>query len=78
MASIGFANMANFMRVFFFGAAGGLALAFFLLARAFIGRVQRWIADRDRTRFWYDAPLYRRSRLTFDDVERAAPRRRDR
>jgi ABC-type transport system involved in multi-copper enzyme maturation permease subunit len=77
MASIGFANMANFMRVFFFGAAGGLALAFLLLARAFISRVQRWIADRDRTRFWYDAPQYRRSRLTFDDLERSPPRRRD-
>ena len=76
MASIGFANFGNFMRVFFFGAAGGLALAFFFLARAFISRVQRWIADRDRTRFWYDAPLYRRSRSAIDDIERS-PRRRD-
>ena len=77
MASIGFANFGNFMRVFFFGAAGGLALAFFLLARWCISRVQRWIADRDRTRFWYDAPLYRRSRPSLDDLERSLPRRRD-
>jgi ABC-type transport system involved in multi-copper enzyme maturation permease subunit len=77
MASIGFNNMADFMRVFYFGSAAGLALAFLLLARWFINRVQRWIADRDRTRFWYDAPLSRRSRMGSDDRERS-PRRRDR
>ena len=79
MASIGFNNMAGFMPVFFFGSAAGLALAFWLIARWFINGVQRYIADRDRTRFWYDAPLYRRSRPSLDDLRspRRSPRGRD-
>jgi len=78
MASFGFKNWANFMQVFYFGSAAGLALTFMLLARLFIKRVQRWIADRDRTRFWHDAPLYRRSRHALDDVARSPLRHRDR
>jgi len=30
--------------------------------RCFVNRTVRWIADRDRTRHWYDEPTYRRSR----------------
>jgi ABC-type transport system involved in multi-copper enzyme maturation permease subunit len=40
----------------------GLALIFIFLSRLFLGRAQRWIADRERTRHWHEEPVYRRAR----------------
>jgi ABC-type Na+ efflux pump permease subunit len=54
-------NMA-FLRVFAIASSIGLALTLWLLARVFLNRAQRWVADRDRTRHWHDEPFYRRSR----------------
>jgi ABC-type Na+ efflux pump permease subunit len=40
-----------------------LAVGFFLVARWFLYRAHRWIADRERTRHWHEEqPSYRRSR----------------
>lgn len=52
----------HFSRVFFVSSCIGLVVAFWLLAVMFANRTVRWIADRDRTRHWYDEPVYRRSR----------------
>jgi ABC-type transport system involved in multi-copper enzyme maturation permease subunit len=40
----------------------GLALLFWLMSRLFLSQALRWVADRERTRHWYDEPIYRRSR----------------
>ncbi len=40
----------------------GLALLFWLMSRLFLSQALRWIADRERTRHWYEEPVYRRSR----------------
>jgi ABC-type Na+ efflux pump permease subunit len=50
-------------RAFFVSSCITLVIAFWLLSKLFMNRAVRWIADRDRTRHWYDEPLYRRSRL---------------
>jgi ABC-type transport system involved in multi-copper enzyme maturation permease subunit len=49
-------------RVFTVFTCIGLALLFWLMSRLFLSQAQRWIADRERTRHWYDEPIYRRSR----------------
>jgi ABC-type transport system involved in multi-copper enzyme maturation permease subunit len=49
-------------RVFFISSCIGMVVAFWLIAAMFVNRTVRWIADRDRTRHWYDEPTYRRSR----------------
>jgi ABC-type transport system involved in multi-copper enzyme maturation permease subunit len=53
---------SGFFRVFNLVTSMGLVLGFWLIARWYLNRAQRWIADRDRTRHWHDEPLYRRSR----------------
>ncbi|MFO0877382.1 MAG: ABC transporter permease subunit [Gemmataceae bacterium] len=55
-------NFSYTTRVFFLASAASLVALFWLLARFFLYRAQRWIADRERTRFQVDEPLYRRSR----------------
>jgi ABC-type transport system involved in multi-copper enzyme maturation permease subunit len=40
----------------------GLALLFWLMSRFFVTQALRWVADRERTRHWYEEPIYRRSR----------------
>jgi hypothetical protein len=40
-------------------ALGGI---FLFASRLFLGMAQRWIADRERTRHWYEEPVYRRAR----------------
>ncbi len=37
-----------------------LAAIFLGLPQWFLGGAQRWIADRERTRHWYEPPRYRR------------------
>jgi ABC-type transport system involved in multi-copper enzyme maturation permease subunit len=49
-------------RVFFILTCLGLALIFWLMSRLFLRQALRWVADRERTRHWYDEPIYRRSR----------------
>ncbi|HEY7422739.1 MAG TPA: hypothetical protein VH682_00630, partial [Gemmataceae bacterium] len=49
-------------RVFTFLTGLALALIFLLMARFFLNQALRWIADRERTRHWYEEPVYRRSR----------------
>jgi ABC-type Na+ efflux pump permease subunit len=63
-AAICFRNGAYFMRVFAIASSVGLAVLCWLMARLFLNRAQRWVADRDRTRHWHDEPFYRRSRAT--------------
>jgi hypothetical protein len=55
-------NAAYFARLVYLSAATGLVVMFWLMARVFLNRAQRWIADRERTRYWQDVPQYRRSR----------------
>ena len=62
IASIGVSNRFMFFRVFAIASSIGLVFICWLMARIFLTRAQRWVADRDRTRHWYDEPLYRRSR----------------
>jgi ABC-type transport system involved in multi-copper enzyme maturation permease subunit len=52
----------DFYRVFAVASSVGLTILFWLGARLFLNRAQRWVADRDRTRHWHDEPFYRRSR----------------
>jgi ABC-type transport system involved in multi-copper enzyme maturation permease subunit len=40
----------------------GLAGMFFFVARYFLADAQRWVAERERTRFWQEDPSYRRPR----------------
>jgi ABC-type transport system involved in multi-copper enzyme maturation permease subunit len=49
-------------RVFFVLTCLGLALIFWLMSRLFLSQALRWVADRERTRHWYEEPIYRRSR----------------
>jgi ABC-type transport system involved in multi-copper enzyme maturation permease subunit len=49
-------------RAFFVLTCLGLALIFWLMSRLFLSQALRWVADRERTRHWYDEPIYRRSR----------------
>jgi ABC-type Na+ efflux pump permease subunit len=39
-----------------------LALIFYIMARTFQNHAIRWVADRERTRHWYETPVYRRAR----------------
>jgi ABC-type transport system involved in multi-copper enzyme maturation permease subunit len=41
---------------------------FWLTAKFFLAWAQRWIADRERTRHWYEEPIYRRSRRPLERV----------
>jgi ABC-type transport system involved in multi-copper enzyme maturation permease subunit len=40
----------------------GLAGMFFFVSRYFLADAQRWVAERERTRFWHDDPSWRRPR----------------
>jgi ABC-type transport system involved in multi-copper enzyme maturation permease subunit len=59
----GFASFGNFM--IFFLVVTPLTLAVICWAASrwwFLPGAQRWVADRERTRHWYDEPIYRRPR----------------
>jgi ABC-type transport system involved in multi-copper enzyme maturation permease subunit len=64
MATVALNNSPTLFKVFFVSSCVGLAVIFVLMARMFVNRAQRWVADRERTRHWYDEPLYRRTRRT--------------
>lgn len=52
----------QFMKTLWLGAAIGLAILFFVLARWFLARAHRRVADVERVRYWDDEPMYRPSR----------------
>ena len=55
-------NRFEFFRVFAISSSIGLVVICWFMARLFLARAERWVADRDRTRHWHDEPYYRRSR----------------
>ncbi len=57
-AKLCLSNITYTYRVFFFASAASLVVLFWLLARFFNNGTQRWIADRERTRFQFPDPLY--------------------
>jgi hypothetical protein len=62
MGPVAARNFSFFGDAFTIGLSIGLAVAFFLVSRLFLNWAARWIADRERTRFWEEEPIYRRSR----------------
>jgi hypothetical protein len=48
--------------LFFVASCIGLGLLFWGSAYLLLNRAQRWVADRERTRHWYDEPIYRKPR----------------
>jgi ABC-type transport system involved in multi-copper enzyme maturation permease subunit len=62
MADLAVRNFQSFLQLFWAASSVGLALIFWLMARLFLNRAQRWVADRERTRHWHEEPLYRRAR----------------
>ena len=62
MALVAVRNFRSFLQLFWAASSLGLALIFWLMARLFLNRAQRWVADRERTRHWHEEPLYRRAR----------------
>ena len=56
------ASWAAFEVPFLIASSLALGLIFWLMARTFLSHALRWVADRERTRHWYDEPVYRRSR----------------
>jgi ABC-type transport system involved in multi-copper enzyme maturation permease subunit len=54
-------------RLFIVATCVSLAVIFWLMARLFLNRAHRYIADRERTRHWYEEPLYRRPRRARSD-----------
>jgi hypothetical protein len=62
LAALCFNNLGTYFQLFFISSGIGLAVAFWLAARVFLNRAQRWVADRERTRHWYDEPLSSRPR----------------
>jgi ABC-type transport system involved in multi-copper enzyme maturation permease subunit len=62
MADLAVRNLKSFLQLFSAASSVGLALIFWLMARLFLNRAQRWVADRERTRHWHEEPLYRRAR----------------
>jgi hypothetical protein len=60
-SSVG-ASSVSFMPAFLVATCIGFEVIFWLTAKFFLAWAQRWIADRERTRHWYEEPVYRRSR----------------
>jgi ABC-type transport system involved in multi-copper enzyme maturation permease subunit len=60
LAELAYRNGTNFFRVFAISSAIALVVTFYLLARSFLYRTQRYIADRERVMHWYDEPYYSR------------------
>jgi len=62
VSSIIMSNFYVFFSIFLVSTCVAMALACWLMARFFLTWAQRWVADRERTRHWYDEPVYRRPR----------------
>jgi ABC-type transport system involved in multi-copper enzyme maturation permease subunit len=55
------AGLLAFQTPIFIGICIGLAALFLLMSRMFLAQALRWVADRERTRHWYDEPVFRRA-----------------
>ncbi len=74
ISSQGMTAFDSFVKLFLGAACIALAGVFYLFSRLFLDWAQRRIADRERTRHWYEEPVYRRVRrplprkpLTWDE-----------
>jgi hypothetical protein len=63
MAGLCWNNLRTYFQLFFISSGLGLAVACWLMARVFLNRAQRWVADRERTRPRQEEPLFLRRRL---------------
>lgn len=62
IASLAFSRFGVYQQIFLVSSCIALAAICWIMARFFLGWAQRWVADRERTRHWYDEPTYRRPR----------------
>ncbi len=62
VSSVARAGFNVWWNLFFVSSCVGLGVIFLLMARLFLNRAQRYIADRERTRHWSEEPIYRRPR----------------
>jgi hypothetical protein len=62
IAALAFRNMAVYQQIFLVSSCIALAVICWVMSRFFLTWAQRWVADRERTRHWYDEPMYRRPR----------------
>ena len=62
IASLAFQSFPVFRQIFLVSSCIALAVMCWIMARLFLTWAQRWVADRERTRHWYDEPVYRRPR----------------
>jgi hypothetical protein len=75
IASLAFRNFGVYQQIFLVSSCIALAVICWVMSRFFLAWAQRWVADRERTRHWYDEPIYRRPRRR-PVVEREAWSRR--
>jgi hypothetical protein len=75
IASLAFKNLSVYRQIFLVSSCIALGVICWIMARFFLAWAQRWVADRERTRHWYDEPIYRRPRRR-PTVEREAWSRR--
>jgi ABC-type transport system involved in multi-copper enzyme maturation permease subunit len=75
IASLAFKNFRVYQQIFLAASSIALAVICWIMSRFFLTWAQRWVADRERTRHWYDEPIYRRPRRR-PVVEREAWSRR--
>ena len=62
IARMAFNNFSVYRQIFLVSSCIALAVICWFMARLFLGWAMRWVADRERTRHWYDEPIYRRPR----------------
>ncbi len=76
IASLAFRNFTVYRQIFLVASCIALAAICWVMARfCFLPWAQRWVADRERTRHWYDEPIYRRPRRREFSEEEAWSRR---
>jgi ABC-type transport system involved in multi-copper enzyme maturation permease subunit len=63
-------NFNTEFNAFFVATCVSLAVIFWLCARFFLTWAQRWIAQRERTRHWQSAPVYRRAKRRLRTAKR--------
>jgi ABC-type transport system involved in multi-copper enzyme maturation permease subunit len=62
VATAAFNNLRVFYQIFLVSTCIALAVSCWFMSRVFLTWAQRWVADRERTRHWYDEPRYRHPR----------------
>jgi ABC-type transport system involved in multi-copper enzyme maturation permease subunit len=62
MTGVALQGLNTYLTLFFVASCIGLAFIFWLMSRLFLSWAQRYVADRERTRHWYEEPVYRRPR----------------